>query len=80
VPAATIGQDYYRHQEALHALVGDRTGEAYRLGDAVRVRLIEAVPSAGALRFEMLSPGSRLTAAAGKGRRSSFSDRRNARR
>jgi ribonuclease R len=81
VPAATIGQDYYRHQEALHALVGDRTGEAYRLGDAVRVRLIEAVPSAGALRFEMLSPGSRLTAAAaGKGRRRSFRDRRNARR
>jgi ribonuclease R len=78
VPAATIGQDYYRHQEALHALVGDRTGEAYRLGDAVRVRLIEAVPSAGALRFEMLSPGSRLSASsAGKGRHRAFKDRRN---
>jgi len=56
VPAATLN-DYYRHNETLHALVGDRTGDMYRLGDTVRVRLVEAVPSAGALRFEMLSPG-----------------------
>ncbi len=59
VPAATIGDDYYRHHENAHALIGDRTGEAYRLGDAVRVRLVEAIPTAGALRFEMLSPGKR---------------------
>ena len=57
VPAATIGDDYYRHHEDQHALIGDRTGEAYRLGDEVRVRLVEAIPTAGALRFEMLSPG-----------------------
>ncbi len=56
VPAATMN-DYYRHHEAAHALVGDRTGEVYRLGDEVTVRLVEAIPSAGALRFEMLSPG-----------------------
>ncbi len=56
VPAATLN-DYYRHDETAHALIGDRTGDAYRLGDTVRVRLVEAVPSAGALRFEMLSPG-----------------------
>jgi ribonuclease R len=56
VPAATL-DDYYRHDEAAHALVGDRTGAVYRLGDEVRVRLVEAIPSAGALRFEMLSPG-----------------------
>jgi ribonuclease R len=59
VPAATIGNDYYRHHEDAHALVGDRTGEAYRLGDEVRVRLVEAIPTAGALRFEMLSAGKR---------------------
>jgi ribonuclease R len=69
VPAATIGEDYYRHREDLHALIGDRSGAGYRLGDAVRVRLIEAVASAGALRFEMLSPATRLTAAPHKGRR-----------
>jgi ribonuclease R len=56
VPAATMN-DYYRHDETARALVGDRTGDVYRLGDTVRVRLVEAVPSAGALRFEMLSSG-----------------------
>ena len=59
VPAATIGSDYWRHHEDQHALVGDRSGETYRLGDAVRVRLVEAIPTAGALRFEMLSEGKR---------------------
>ena len=59
MPAATIGDDYYRHHEDAHALIGDRTGETYRLGDDVRVRLVEAIPTAGALRFEMLSAGKR---------------------
>ena len=57
VPAATLGQDYFRYHEAQHALVGDETGEAFRLGDPVTVRLVEAVPVAGALRFEILSEG-----------------------
>ena len=57
VPAATIGADYYRHDEARHALVGERTGETYRLGDPVEVKLIEAAPVAGALRFEILTEG-----------------------
>ena len=59
VPSATIGDDYFRHNEAARALIGDRTGETYRLGDDVRVRLVEAIPMAGALRFEMLSTGKR---------------------
>ncbi|WP_375461054.1 ribonuclease R [uncultured Enterovirga sp.] len=54
VPAATIGADFYRHDEATHALVGQRTGDTYRLGDPVEVRLVEAAPVAGALRFEIL--------------------------
>ena len=57
VPAATLGADYYRYEEAQHALVGARTGETYQLGDAVGVKLVEAAPFAGALRFEMLSHG-----------------------
>jgi ribonuclease R len=68
VPAATIGEDYYRHHEDQHALIGDRTGEAYRLGDEVRVRLVEAIPTAGALRFEMLSPGKQHSGAATRNR------------
>jgi ribonuclease R len=59
IPASTIGQDYYRFVEDMQALVGDRTGETFRIGDTVEVRLLEAAPVAGALRFELLSEGSR---------------------
>jgi ribonuclease R len=57
VPASSIGQEYFFHDEVRHALVGEETGLAYRLGDPVEVRLVEAIPTAGALRFEMLSEG-----------------------
>jgi ribonuclease R len=57
VPARLIGGEYFRYYEARHALIGDTTGETYRLGDRVSVRLAEAAPVAGALRFELLSPG-----------------------
>ena len=57
IPAATLGREWFRYHEAQHALVGDASGEAYRLGDRVTVRLVEAAPVAGALRFEVLSEG-----------------------
>ncbi|MDI9847033.1 ribonuclease R [Rhodoblastus sp. 17X3] len=57
IPAASIGDDYFRFDEAHHALIGARTGATYQLGDQVTVKLVEAAPFAGALRFEMLSEG-----------------------
>ena len=57
IPARTLGDDYFRYNEARHALIGDHTGESYRLGDAATVKLVEAAPVAGALRFEILSEG-----------------------
>jgi ribonuclease R len=57
VPARTIGDDYYRYNEARHALIGDHTGETWQLGARVSVKLAEAAPVAGALRFELLSKG-----------------------
>ena len=57
IPARTIGNEYFRHDEAGHAMVGSRSGETYRLGDRVNVKLVEAAPVAGALRFELLSEG-----------------------
>src|SRR5208282_4387538 len=35
IPAAKLGRDFYRHVENAHALVGERTGESFRLGDKV---------------------------------------------
>jgi len=57
IPARTIGADYFRYHEDRHALIGARSGETHRLGDRVTVRLVEAAPVAGALRFELLSEG-----------------------
>ncbi|MCB9993976.1 MAG: ribonuclease R [Hyphomicrobiaceae bacterium] len=71
VPAGSLGHDYYHFSEATQALIGERSGETYRLGDAVEVRLLEAAPLAGALRFEIVSegaftPASRRTPARGR--------------
>jgi ribonuclease R len=71
VPARTIGEEYFRYEERAHALIGNRSGLAYRLGDPVTVRLVEAAPVAGALRFEILSEGRPLG-----GRRPSLSKSR----
>ena len=57
IPARTIGDEYFHFHEAAHAFVGGASGATYRLGDRVSVRLAEATPVAGALRFEMLSSG-----------------------
>jgi ribonuclease R len=57
IPSGTLGNDYFRYNEAAHALVGQASGETHRLGDRVTVKLIEAVPVAGALRFQLLSEG-----------------------
>ncbi len=70
IPASTIGQDYYRFVEEMQAMVGDNTGETFRIGDDVRVKLVEAAPIAGALRFELVSDGSRgVPSSGGRGRK-----------
>ena len=57
VPASTIGREYYQYVEEQQAMIGQTTGERFRLGDPVTVKLVEAAPVAGALRFELLSDG-----------------------
>jgi ribonuclease R len=57
VPARTMGDEYFRYDEPGRAMVGSRSGMTFRLGDPVTVKLVEAAPVAGALRFELLSSG-----------------------
>jgi ribonuclease R len=57
VPIRSLGTEYFDYDESRHALVGSRSGAMHRLGDVVDVRLVEAQPVAGALRFELLSDG-----------------------
>jgi ribonuclease R len=75
IPARTIGDDYFHFDERRHAMIGRRSGEIYRLGDSVIVKLIEAAPVAGALRFELVSEG-RFDAK----RRPAYQDRKHHRR
>lgn len=63
VPISLLGRDYFIYDEAHQALSGEKTGLGYRLGDMVRVRLAEAVPLAGSLRFDMLSEGRKMPTA-----------------
>jgi ribonuclease R len=57
IPIRSLGSEYFNYDETRHALVGSRSGAMHRLGDVVDVRLVEAQPIAGALRFELLSEG-----------------------
>jgi len=59
VPARTLGAEYFQYDEKRQAMIGTRSGAMHRLGDVVEVRLVEAAPVSGALRFELLSNDSR---------------------
>ena len=61
IPIRSLGTEYFDYDETRHALIGSRSGAMHRLGDVVEVRLIEAAPIAGALRFELLSDGTPAT-------------------
>jgi ribonuclease R len=54
VPIRTIGAEFFKHDERRHALIGERSGTAFALGDTVTVRLREAAPLTGGLRFELV--------------------------
>jgi ribonuclease R len=54
VPIRTLPNDYYRHDEKRHALLGERTGRSYRLGAPVKVVLREADPVTGSTLFELV--------------------------
>lgn len=42
IPIRTLPSDFYHHDEKAHALVGDRNGRIFRLGDILTVQLVEA--------------------------------------
>ena len=53
VPAATLGNEYFDHDPTGHRLVGQTSGEEYKLGQRLRLRLAEADPISGAIKFEL---------------------------
>jgi len=53
VLASTLGTEYFRYDEKSQALVGEESGETYRLGQRLKLRIVEANPVSGGLRFEL---------------------------
>ena len=66
LPARTLGFEYFRHDERKHALIGDRSGTSYKMGDKLTVRLMEAAPLTGGLRFELAEANAPARRAANK--------------
>jgi ribonuclease R len=55
IPISRLGAERFYHDEATHALVGERSGRRYPLGMKVEVRLVEATPVSGGLVFDMMT-------------------------
>ncbi len=53
VPARDLGTEYYRFDESSQSLIGDHSGETFAAGQRLQLRLAEANPVSGALRFEL---------------------------
>ncbi|MEO0063453.1 MAG: hypothetical protein RLZZ08_2013 [Pseudomonadota bacterium] len=52
VPVSSLGREYFSYDEGAHALTGEQTGMRYTVGDRVQLKLAEANPLTGALKFE----------------------------
>ena len=53
VPVSTIGEEYFRYDEKAQQLVGEETGTTFRMGQRLKLRIAEANPVSGSLRFEL---------------------------
>jgi ribonuclease R len=53
MPISDLGGEYFRYDEAGRRLVGETSGDEYTLGMRLKLRLAEANPVSGALRFEL---------------------------
>jgi ribonuclease R len=57
VPVSTLGSEYFRYEEASQSLVGEDSGERFSPGQRLKLRLVEANPVSGGLRFELPDSG-----------------------
>ena len=56
LPIRSLGSEFFKHDEHKHALIGERSNRAFKLGDIVPVKLVEAAPLTGGLRFDLADP------------------------
>lgn len=53
MPVRDLGGEYFRFDESARKLIGEASGKEYTLGQHLDLRLAEANPVSGALRFEL---------------------------
>jgi len=53
MPVRDLGGEYFKYDESSRTLVGEASGETYATGQRLQLRLAEANPVTGALRYEM---------------------------
>ncbi|KHS48522.1 ribonuclease R [Novosphingobium subterraneum] len=52
VPVSTLGAERFNHDEKAQRLIGELSGEEFAMGQILKLRLAEANPLTGALKFE----------------------------
>ncbi len=57
VPVSTLGSEYFRYDEASRSLIGEESGDRFHSGMKLKLRLVEANPINGSLRFELEEGG-----------------------
>lgn len=60
VPVSTLGAERFRYDEASRSLEGEQSGDRYSVGQRLPLRLVEADPVGGSLRFELPEGASHL--------------------
>ncbi|HEV2865360.1 MAG TPA: RNB domain-containing ribonuclease, partial [Allosphingosinicella sp.] len=53
VPVSTLGEEYFRYDEASQTLTGEESGERFAPGQRLTLRLAQADPVSGSLRFAL---------------------------
>jgi ribonuclease R len=56
VHVSELGEDYFQFDSTKHQMLGERSGQRYRLGDRLRVRLVRADLESGRIDFVLGTP------------------------
>jgi ribonuclease R len=66
VHVSELGEDYFQYDNTKHQMLGERSGQRYRLGDRLKVKLVRADLESGRIDFVLASPPVSTHAAAPK--------------
>jgi ribonuclease R len=63
VHVSELGRDYFHYDEAMHAMVGGRTGKRFRLSDRVKVQLMRVDMEQNKIDFRLVEEAAQQVAA-----------------